>query len=149
MYKTKKILLAHSNHGDEMIKWHNRRELTAKRLGYDFTTFNMTGHFPYTIFPKLDKMWKKKDSELLTPLLKIEDNKEPYNTARQELPEVWAQTGAIEVIRAKTIIASESMSGLSIAGVEVSEDTYIDIDTLNSLLMAEVMLSKLSCIKPI
>jgi CMP-N,N'-diacetyllegionaminic acid synthase len=95
------------------------------------------------------KMWKKKGSELLTPLLKIENNKEPYNTARQELPEVWAQTGAIEVIRAKTIIASESMSGLNIAGVEVSEDTYIDIDTLNSLLMAEVMLSKLSCIKPI
>ena len=95
------------------------------------------------------KMWKKKDSEFLTPLLKIEDNKEPYNTARQELPEVWAQTGAIEVIRAKTITKLDSMSGVNVAGVEVSEDTYIDIDTLNSLLMAEVMLSRLSCIKPV
>ena len=95
------------------------------------------------------KMWKKKDSELLTPLLKIEDNKEPYNTARQELQEVWAQTGAIEVIRTNTITKLDSMSGLNVAGIEVNEDTYIDIDTLNSLIMAEVMLSRLSCIKPI
>ena len=64
-YKTKKILLAHSNKGDEMINWHNRRELTANRLGYNLKTFNMAEHFSYTIFPKLDKKWRKKDYDLL------------------------------------------------------------------------------------
>ena len=28
-----------------MIKWHNRRELTANRLGYNLTTFNMAEHY--------------------------------------------------------------------------------------------------------
>ena len=94
------------------------------------------------------KMWKKRDTELLTPLLEIDGNTEPFNTPRQELPEVWAQTGAIEVIRTNTINTLGSMSGVNVAGIEVSEETFIDIDTQNSLLVAEVMLPKLSCIKP-
>ena len=94
------------------------------------------------------KMWKKKSSILIEPLLKINDNPEPFNSPRQALPIIWAQTGSIEVIRERTISNLHSMSGNNIAGLEVSEDTYIDIDTINSMQLAEVVLSKLDCIKP-
>ena len=94
------------------------------------------------------KMWKKGNSEFMSPLLKLHGDPEPYNSARQELPEVWAQTGAIEVMQEKTISSLKSMSGNNIVGLEIKDDRYSDIDTLNDFLKAEVMLSHLQCVKP-
>lgn len=94
------------------------------------------------------KMWRKDDSNLMTPLLELENDPEPYNSARQELPQVWAQNGAIEVIRAETILKQKSMSGLTIAGLEMEDDKYSDIDTLVDFRKAEVMMSGVNCVSP-
>ena len=95
------------------------------------------------------KMWTKDSSNLMTPLLELQGDPEPYNSARQDLPEVWAQTGALEVMRENTISQLKSMSGLYVAGLEINEDRYSDIDTLNDFEKAEVMLSKLTCVRPV
>lgn len=94
------------------------------------------------------KMWKKDNSDFMTPLLKLTNDPEPYNSARQDLPEVWAQTGAIEVMRENTISGLRSMSGANIAGIKINEDRYSDIDNANDFLKAEVMLSHLACVRP-
>lgn len=94
------------------------------------------------------KMWIKNTSNLMTPLLELDDDPEPYNSARQDLPEVWAQNGAIEVIRSEIILRHESMSGSVIAGLEMEENKYSDIDTLDDFKKAEVMMSLLSCVSP-
>ena len=54
-------------------------------------------HTPY-------KMWNIDEEGFLEPLLKLDNNLEPFNTQRQLLPKIYAQTGTIEVIRATTII---------------------------------------------
>ena len=64
--KEKKILLAHSNAGKLMHQWHERRCSAALALGYNITNFSMSEFHPYTIFPYLDKLWKKGDKKLLT-----------------------------------------------------------------------------------
>jgi len=64
--KEKKILLAHSNAGKLMHQWHERRRSAALTLGYDITNFKISEFHPYTIFPYLDKLWKKGDKKLLT-----------------------------------------------------------------------------------
>ena len=63
--KEKNFLLAHSNVGKHMHQWHERRRLAALSLGYKITNFNMSDLHPYTIFPYLDKLWKKGDKKLL------------------------------------------------------------------------------------
>ena len=75
-------------------------------------------------------------------------NREPYNTARQELPEIFAQTGTIDVIRTSTITTMNSMTGDYILPLKIDQETFIDIDTLNSLLLAEIVMQKLNCVKP-
>ena len=46
-------------------------------------------------------MWQLEKSGQMKPLLKIEGVKEPFNSARQELPKTWAQTGSVEVIKSQ------------------------------------------------
>ena len=94
------------------------------------------------------KMWTIDNNHYLIPLLNLVGVTDPYNTARQELPEIWAQTGTLEVIRTSTIINKRSMTGNKIYGLKIDPETYIDIDTLNSFLLAEVVMNKINCIKP-
>jgi CMP-N,N'-diacetyllegionaminic acid synthase len=94
------------------------------------------------------KMWTMGDNKALHPLLSLSGNHEPYNTARQDLPEIWAQTGTLEVIRYATIMNKKSMTGDKIFGLKIDQEAYIDIDTLNSFLLAELVLKKIDCIKP-
>ncbi len=63
--KDKRILLAHSNAGAHKKHWHRSREISAKTLGYNLSTFCMSDLQPYTIFPRLDKKWRKKDATLM------------------------------------------------------------------------------------
>jgi spore maturation protein CgeB len=63
--KGKKILLAHSNQGAGMHTWHERRRISALNMGYNVSLFSMTQYLPYTIFPYLEKKWKKRDSDLM------------------------------------------------------------------------------------
>tara|TARA_B110000967_G_scaffold134480_1_gene137314 strand:- start:4583 stop:5308 length:726 start_codon:yes stop_codon:yes gene_type:complete len=94
------------------------------------------------------KMWKMDNEKILEPLLSLPDISEPYNAARQELPKIWAQTGTLEVIWSQTIKIKKSMTGDKILGLKIDPDTYIDIDTLNSFLLAELVMKNSSCIKP-
>jgi Glycosyl transferases group 1 len=48
-----------------MHDWHERRRLSAIELGYGLSVMNMTDYHPYTIFPKLDRLWRKRDPTLL------------------------------------------------------------------------------------
>jgi len=94
------------------------------------------------------KMWTMDKKGLLLPLLTLSGNPEPYNTARQELPEIWAQTGTLEVIRTSTITKKKSMTGDKIYALKIDPNTYIDIDTLNSLLLAEFVMKDINCVRP-
>ena len=64
-FKEKKILLAHSNQGDAMDAWHERRRVSAVEMGYNISLFKMSDYHPYTIFPYLEKLWKKRDPVLM------------------------------------------------------------------------------------
>ena len=64
-FKEKKILLAHSNQGDGMDAWHERRSVSAAEMGYNLSLFKMSDYYPYTIYPYLEKKWKKRDPILM------------------------------------------------------------------------------------
>lgn len=94
------------------------------------------------------KMWTMNKTKIMTPLLELPYDPEPYNSPRQDLPEVWAQTGALEVIREKTLSVKKSMSGATTAGLIIDTERYSDIDTKNDFVKAEIMLNKMNCIRP-
>lgn len=93
------------------------------------------------------KMWKKKNNGQLTPLLKREGLSEPFNTARQLLPEIWAQTGTLDITRANTILKQKSMTGQIIFPLEIDSEYFVDIDNKFSLILAEIMMKKIDCIR--
>ena len=75
------------------------------------------------------KMWKiDKDSGLMTGLLNVEGIDEPYNSARQALPDTYWQTGHIDVIRTNVILEKRSMSGEKIKPILINPDYTVDID---------------------
>lgn len=65
LLKNKKILLAHSNTGEKMNKWHAKREAIVNAMGFKFSTFSMLDHHDYMIFPELDRRWRRRDKKLL------------------------------------------------------------------------------------
>ena len=76
-------------------------------------------------------MWKIKD-KILYPLLENNKLKEPYNMPRQQLPEVWWQTGTIDITRAKNIF-SGTMTGKIIKPYIIDAEYAVDIDLIESL----------------
>lgn len=54
--------------------------------------------------------------------------KEPYNIPRQQLPEIYFQTGDIEIIRRSTIMDG-SISGKNVIPLIINHDDMVDIDT--------------------
>lgn len=75
------------------------------------------------------KMWRiDPDSKLMTGLLRVEGIDEPYNSARQALPDTYWQTGHIDVIRTDVILESRSMSGNQIKPIHINPDFTVDID---------------------
>ena len=61
---------------------------------------------------------------------------EPYNVPRQELPDIYFQTGDIEVIRRETII-SGSVSGECVYPLIMDHKDMVDIDTKDDFVLAE------------
>jgi hypothetical protein len=61
----KKILIAHSNTGVHVRNYHIRREQVATNMGFRVTTLPMADYSPYMTFPKLDRLWKKRDRRLM------------------------------------------------------------------------------------
>jgi N-acylneuraminate cytidylyltransferase len=91
------------------------------------------------------KMWKVV-SDRLAPFVPTEVTgiKEPYNYPRQELPTAYIQNGAIDVVRAETIIEKKSISGDVILPY-IMEDVYsINIDTELDFSFAELLMKEKS-----
>jgi YrbI family 3-deoxy-D-manno-octulosonate 8-phosphate phosphatase len=83
----------------------------------------MAGQNPY-------KMWHINPEGRLAPLIKVKGVEEAYNVPRQQLPDVYWQTGHIDVIRPKVILEKKSMSGKNIWPLVIDPLYTVDIDTL-------------------
>jgi N-acylneuraminate cytidylyltransferase len=77
------------------------------------------------------KMWRIEANGKMRNLLDVEGIPEPYNAPRQKLPEVYWQTGHIDVIRPDVILEMGSMSGESILPVQIDPVYTVDIDNLS------------------
>jgi CMP-N,N'-diacetyllegionaminic acid synthase len=66
---------------------------------------------------------------------------EPYNIPRQKLPNVYFQSGDIEVIRRDTII-NGSISGNKVFPLILEQEEMLDIDYIDDLKIAENKLNK-------
>ncbi|MCH7971883.1 MAG: acylneuraminate cytidylyltransferase family protein [Chloroflexi bacterium] len=93
------------------------------------------------------KMWRI-ESDTLTPLLTIEGVPEPFNMPRQALPEVWWQTGTLDIMRI-SVIESDSMTGSEIRPFIIDPEHAVDIDNIESFARAERVFASIKCVKPI
>ena len=84
------------------------------------------------------KMWKIEDG-LLVPLMEW-NKRESYNTARQLLPKVYWQTGALDIFWHKTVFTKNSLTGEKIIPFIMDEKIAVDIDNEIDLLVAEKIL---------
>jgi len=94
------------------------------------------------------KMWTINNNGTMSPLLEVEGIDEPYNSPRQCLPQVWWQTGMIDVMRRRTIVEMSSMTGRQIAPFCIDSRYAIDIDNEEGLLAAERLMEGLPCVHP-
>ena len=65
---------------------------------------------------------------------------EAYNFPRQKLPEVYFQTGDLEIVRRSTLL-SGSVSGQKVAPLIIERSEMLDIDELSDLKRAEKIFS--------
>ncbi len=76
------------------------------------------------------KMWQiDPQSGRMVPLLIVQGIREPYNTPRQLLPEVYLQTGHVNAIRPEVILQG-SMSGRTVLPLIIDASYEVDMDTL-------------------
>lgn len=76
------------------------------------------------------KMWQINSEGQMVPLLKLEGISEPYNAPRQSLPQVFWQTGHIDIIRRQVILEKKSMSGDIILPIKIDPIYSVDIDNM-------------------
>jgi len=86
------------------------------------------------------KMWTIQNNGYLEELLSLDIN-EPYNQPRQKLPNVYWQNGYVDIVRSKTILDNESMTGSKILPLLVDSQHLIDIDNEITLKIAEMIFS--------
>lgn len=88
------------------------------------------------------KMWFMEGGKL-GPIITHDKLSEAYNLPRQiinkEMP-VFAQNNSVDIIRAKTILEKQSMTGDNIYGFEMPEDRSVDIDTPEDFLKIEQLM---------
>lgn len=90
-----------------------------------------SGQTPY-------KMWRIENGQMI-PLLQS-NFFEHYNMPRQELPEIYWQTGQVEIIRWDTIMKKHSPTGDRLLPIIIDAKYVIDIDSLEQWEIAEYML---------
>jgi CMP-N,N'-diacetyllegionaminic acid synthase len=86
------------------------------------------------------KMWRQ-EGRYLVPLLEVEGVTEPYSMPRQSLPEVWWQNGYVDVVRPRTVLDLDSMTGRRVLPFVV-EDPGVEIDYADGLRKAEELLQR-------
>ena len=94
-----------------------------------------SGQTPY-------KMWKITSQGSMTPILALDDVKEPYNAPRQMLPQTYWQTGHIDAIRITSILQKNSLSGDVVLPLLIDPRYTVDIDNLNDWQRAEWLVSQ-------
>jgi N-acylneuraminate cytidylyltransferase len=94
------------------------------------------------------KMWVIKDSlQPMQPLLQLNGVKEPFNEPRQRLPQIYWQTGTLDIIRRETILEKKSMTGDKILPYIIDNSFAIDIDDIESFGKAAKIIIASNCIK--
>lgn len=94
------------------------------------------------------KMWRiSPTGNHLTPLLTLEGIPEPYNQPRQDLPEVFWQTGTLDIIRPSTTIGKRSMSGQKIIPYMIPSELVLDIDSKKDFDRAQDLIQHRDCVK--
>lgn len=84
------------------------------------------------------KMYYIDEQNMLIPyLLKYKDIVEPYNQARQLLPQTYLHNGCIDIIKTDTIITKNLLSGNNIYPFIMDENENNDIDTEEDLINSE------------
>ena len=74
---------------------------------------------------------------LIPYLLTYKDIIEPYNQARQLLPQTYLHNGCIDIIKSHTIINKNLLSGNNIYPFVMDENENNDIDTEEDLINSE------------
>jgi CMP-N-acetylneuraminic acid synthetase len=82
------------------------------------------------------KMWRIGADGFMHPILNTQ-HKEPYNMPRQELPDVYWQTGYVDAAWADTILTKGSMTGERILPLIIDASEWIDIDSPDDWRRAE------------
>lgn len=85
------------------------------------------------------KMWRIAADGFMVPLIQL-DHPEPYNLPRQALPEVYWQTGYVDVAWMQTILDKNSMTGERILPLVIDASEWIDIDSPDDWRRAERLL---------
>lgn len=98
------------------------------------------------------KMWQISknigvQSHYMSNLIDVPGIVEPYNQPRQNLPEVFWQTGTIDVARA-SVILNGSMTGSNLLPLLMDARFAVDIDGEIGLRVADVVMDGLDCIRP-
>lgn len=84
------------------------------------------------------KMWRIEGGELV-PLLDVEGIRDPHSRPRQQLPEVWWQNGYVDVVRPRTVLELDSMTGRRVLAF-VTQDSPGEIDYAEGLRETEELL---------
>ena len=83
------------------------------------------------------KMWQISPEGYLKPLIKDLQFPESYNLPRQQLPDVYWQTGYVDAAWSDTIRNKNSMTGERILPLTIEPEEWIDIDSHNDWQRAE------------
>lgn len=92
-------------------------------------------HNPY-------KMWRADDDGAIEPLIVAPGIDESYNAPRQQLPDVWWQTGAMDVFWTRTLREQRSLTGTRVLPLITHARDVVDIDSKSDLERAEQMLAE-------
>ena len=85
------------------------------------------------------KMWRFLNSGEIVPV--IQQNTKQFDGPTQKLPETYAQDGRIDIIRTKTILEQNSISGQKIVGYYCCDQNW-DIDKISDFYKVEAMVEK-------
>jgi CMP-N,N'-diacetyllegionaminic acid synthase len=93
------------------------------------------------------KMWAIGGTGLLEPIASVPGLSEPFNMPRQALPPVYWQDGYIDVAWTRTVLEQRSSSGSRILPFLI-EETYVDIDYEEAIVVAERLLARMDAAEP-
>lgn len=84
------------------------------------------------------KMWRIGSDGYMQPIgVDLGIPNEPYNQPRQSLPDIYWQTGYVDVVWADTILNKNSMTGNAILPLIIDPSEWIDIDSVDDWRRAE------------